>query len=59
MALCSFKRPNGQRCSFRYCKSCVRNRYGQDVMEIHARSPQDATEEERAQHADGVDYLFQ
>ncbi|KAI0705095.1 hypothetical protein C8T65DRAFT_577776 [Cerioporus squamosus] len=58
MALCSFKRPNGQRCSFRYCKSCVRNRYDQDLLVIHARLPQDATTEERAQHADGVDYLY-
>ncbi|RPD54734.1 hypothetical protein L226DRAFT_560379 [Lentinus tigrinus ALCF2SS1-7] len=58
MALCSFKRPNGQRCSFRYCKSCVRNRYQQDFLAIHARSPQNATAEERAQHVNDVDYHY-
>ncbi|RDX39477.1 hypothetical protein OH76DRAFT_1491109, partial [Lentinus brumalis] len=58
MALCSFKRPNGQRCSFKYCKSCLRNRYEQDLPAIHATKPEGATSEDTAQHADGVDYLF-
>ncbi|TBU61621.1 hypothetical protein BD310DRAFT_920405 [Dichomitus squalens] len=59
IAQCTYKRTSGERCMCKYCKACLRNRYQLDIDTVKSRSPEGCSDEEKAKHAPGTDYVFQ
>ncbi|PIL35898.1 hypothetical protein GSI_01558 [Ganoderma sinense ZZ0214-1] len=59
IAQCTFTRPKGERCTLKYCKACLRNRYQQDIADVKSQSPEGCPDEVKAKHASGTEYIFQ
>ncbi|KAI0744216.1 hypothetical protein C8Q80DRAFT_885422 [Daedaleopsis nitida] len=56
---CTLKRPNGQRCTFKYCRACLRNRYDLDLDVVKGKAPEAyADADSKDKHVGGVEYLF-
>ncbi|OBZ70555.1 hypothetical protein A0H81_09070 [Grifola frondosa] len=60
---CTFKtdssRSDNLRCKAKYCKACLKNRYGADLSNIKARDVAALTKRERSKHIDEDSYYFQ
>lgn len=53
---CTFMKGN-ERCQKKYCKACMKNRYGESVEEIVSRgAPSDV--DVRAGHVSGIQYVW-
>ncbi|KAI1795662.1 hypothetical protein LXA43DRAFT_1167161 [Ganoderma leucocontextum] len=59
IAQCTFNRPSGERCTFKYCKACLKNRYQQDIIAIKSHSPEGCSDDVKVKHATGTEYIFQ
>lgn len=58
IAHCTFSRPSGSRCTFKYCKACLKNRYQLDIVAAR-QSREGCPEEIKAKHVAGTEYIFQ
>ncbi|KAM5540200.1 hypothetical protein V8D89_006019 [Ganoderma adspersum] len=56
---CTFTRPRGGRCPYKYCKACLKNRYQQDIAAIRSQSREGCSDEVKAKHTAGTEYIFQ
>ncbi len=59
IAQCTFNRPKGERCTYKYCKACLKNRYQQDIVAIKNQSRDGCPDEVKVKHATGTEYIFQ
>ena len=56
---CTFIRPKGGRCPYKYCKACLKNRYQQDIAVIRTQSREGCSDEVKAKHIAGTEFIFQ